>query len=252
MTTELLRQGIEAAKAGQAAQAHNILKQVIEREPQNEKAWLWLSGVVQTDEQRLICLQNVLAIDPHNKIAQRGLAALRQKAIVIKPLPEGLSQPGSVITEPPAFITSSVSRPETKKSSPWAVVALVALIMLVVGLWCNDRWNAVFRPNSDSSATPTPTRSTIGKQGILHVDRGPSTHPVAIDEDTLKELFRVIDAKDDYGMSELLQTGRLLPVQDGTKILMIDEGLYTTKIRILEGPYAGRSGWVPYEWIIIK
>ena len=90
MTTsdELLRQGIEAAKAGQVTKAHGLLKQVVEREPQNEKAWLWLSGVVQTDEQRLVCLENVLAINPHNQIAQRGLTVLRQKAIAVEPLPE--------------------------------------------------------------------------------------------------------------------------------------------------------------------
>lgn len=93
---ELLRRGIEAAKAGQVAQAHSLLKQVVEQEPRNEKAWLWLSGVVETDEQRLVCLQNALAINPHNMAAKRGLAALRQKAVAVKPLPEKpVSQPPS-------------------------------------------------------------------------------------------------------------------------------------------------------------
>lgn len=87
---ELLRRGIEAAKAGQVVKAHRLLQQVVEREPQNEKAWLWLSGVVETDDQRSVCLQNVLAINPHNQAAQRGLTALRQKAVAVKPLPEKL------------------------------------------------------------------------------------------------------------------------------------------------------------------
>lgn len=66
---ELLQKGINAAKSKQVAEARSLLKQVVELEPRNETAWLWLSGVVETDEQRIVCLENVLDINPANKVA---------------------------------------------------------------------------------------------------------------------------------------------------------------------------------------
>lgn len=80
MTVEsLLREGIAALKVGHRAKARNLLMQAIEQDEHNETAWLWLSGAVDTDEARAICLRNVLVINPGNEVAQRGLASLAAK-----------------------------------------------------------------------------------------------------------------------------------------------------------------------------
>jgi hypothetical protein len=71
-----LRQGIAAVNAGQKTEARRILMQVVRQDKRNEMAWLWLSGTVDTDEERRICLENVLAIDPNNGAARRGLEHL--------------------------------------------------------------------------------------------------------------------------------------------------------------------------------
>ena len=75
-----LAQGIAAARAQQKKQARDLLERVIEADPYNEQAWLWLSGVVDTHEERRICLDNVLAINPQNEMAQAGLRKLDQQA----------------------------------------------------------------------------------------------------------------------------------------------------------------------------
>jgi hypothetical protein len=82
MTTDadLLKQGIAALNVGQKEKAYSLLMQVLERDKRNEMAWLWLSGAVDTDEDRRICLENVLAINPNNGIAQQGLEALRKSS----------------------------------------------------------------------------------------------------------------------------------------------------------------------------
>ena len=71
-----LKAGITAAKAGRWEQARELLLQVVEVDEQNEQAWLWLSGVVPGDEDRRVCLENVLTINPDNELAQKGLARL--------------------------------------------------------------------------------------------------------------------------------------------------------------------------------
>ncbi len=73
---QLLQQAIRAAKAGDRDQAHQILLQIVEQDEKNETAWLWLSGTVKTKEDRQICLENVLAINPNNEIAKKGLKKL--------------------------------------------------------------------------------------------------------------------------------------------------------------------------------
>ncbi len=69
-----LTDGIAAAKAGKRAEARELLLRVVNADENNVRAWLWLSRVVTTLEDREVCLQNVLALDPANEAAQRGLA----------------------------------------------------------------------------------------------------------------------------------------------------------------------------------
>src|SRR5512139_3715616 len=72
-----LSDGIAAAKAGKRVEARELLLRVVEADENNVRAWLWLSSVVTTLEDRETCLQNVLALDPVNEAAQRGLAKVR-------------------------------------------------------------------------------------------------------------------------------------------------------------------------------
>ena len=75
-TNALLQQGIALAKAGRHEEARELLLQVIDQDERNETAWLWISGVVDNDEDRGIALENVLLINPNNEWAKRGLAIL--------------------------------------------------------------------------------------------------------------------------------------------------------------------------------
>jgi hypothetical protein len=72
----LLQSGKKAAKNSDPAQARELLLAVIEADEKNEEAWLWLSSVVESGEDRRICLENVLVINPENAHAKRGLTQL--------------------------------------------------------------------------------------------------------------------------------------------------------------------------------
>ncbi|MBN1483626.1 MAG: tetratricopeptide repeat protein [Chloroflexia bacterium] len=75
----LLEEGIAAARAGNKAQARQLLMRVTELDQVNEQAWLWLSGVVDDLEEMQICLENVLTINPQNERARKGLIWLQGK-----------------------------------------------------------------------------------------------------------------------------------------------------------------------------
>jgi tetratricopeptide (TPR) repeat protein len=72
-----LTDGIAAAQAGKRAEARELLLRVVAIDEENGEAWLWLSRVVTTLEDREVCLANVLTLDPANEAAQRGLAEVR-------------------------------------------------------------------------------------------------------------------------------------------------------------------------------
>jgi hypothetical protein len=72
-----IEEAVEQIRAGNRDEGRQMLETILEEDENNEDVWLWLSSVVDTDEDREICLENVLAIDPDNEVAQKGLEALR-------------------------------------------------------------------------------------------------------------------------------------------------------------------------------
>ncbi len=98
-TAELLQRGIAAARAGRKVEASRLLMQVVERDEHNEQAWLWLSGVVDSLDDRRVCLENVLALNPNHSAALAGLRHLDQAAAAearsrVPPPPSG-AQPAA-------------------------------------------------------------------------------------------------------------------------------------------------------------
>jgi len=80
--TELTQQGISALKAGDKQSALKLLRLAIQNNPKDIQAWLWLSGAVDTNQERVECLQAILKIDPNNQIAIQGLAQLVSQGAV--------------------------------------------------------------------------------------------------------------------------------------------------------------------------
>ena len=76
---EVLNRAIRLAREKQREEARQLLLQVIERDERHEQAWLWLSGVVDDPADMQVALANVLAINPGNEAARRGLDTLRQR-----------------------------------------------------------------------------------------------------------------------------------------------------------------------------
>ncbi len=77
VVSRLLKAGMEAVKEERLEEAKELLYQVIDLDEGNEKAWLWLSGVVLGVDERIVCLENVLAVNPHHQLARQGLRYLQ-------------------------------------------------------------------------------------------------------------------------------------------------------------------------------
>jgi hypothetical protein len=73
---DALQAGIAAAREGRRQEARELLQRALQANPRSQQGWLWMSGVVDTDDERRICLEQVLTINPHNQTAQIGLEKL--------------------------------------------------------------------------------------------------------------------------------------------------------------------------------
>ncbi len=76
---EKVQQAMAAFKAGRKAEARALLMSVVDENESHETAWLYLSAMVDTLEEQQICLENVVAINPANEKARKGLESLNQK-----------------------------------------------------------------------------------------------------------------------------------------------------------------------------
>ena len=71
-----LDEAIVLIEAGDLGAGRIILEQLLEADEGDDQAWLWLSKAVEEQESHVICLQNVLALNPDNDEARNRLAAL--------------------------------------------------------------------------------------------------------------------------------------------------------------------------------
>jgi tetratricopeptide (TPR) repeat protein len=71
-----LADAIEYIRLGNRDEGREILEELLEEDESNDMGWLWMSAVIEDDEERKICLENVVAINPDNAVAQRALKAI--------------------------------------------------------------------------------------------------------------------------------------------------------------------------------
>lgn len=118
---DLVRKGIEAAREGNKAAARDFFERAVEIDDRDERAWFWLASVAETDDERRICLRNVLHINPNNERAQRALEKLEQKETELSGGDEVL--PGISRRTLVLLVGSGV-----------AVIALIAIIFLFLSI----------------------------------------------------------------------------------------------------------------------
>ena len=77
-----LLDAIDHIQAGDREAARPILQQLIRDDSDFEDAWLWMSVAVEHVDQSMVCLENVLRINPRNTYAVNALGRLRANDIL--------------------------------------------------------------------------------------------------------------------------------------------------------------------------
>ena len=66
-SAEILRQALDAARNGRELTARDLFRDVVRLDPNNEVAWMWLSGLLDPLEDRIAACERVLSINPGNR-----------------------------------------------------------------------------------------------------------------------------------------------------------------------------------------
>jgi hypothetical protein len=124
---ELTQRGIQALRSGDRSGARTLLTAAIQADPNDVTAWLWLTGALDTDGERVACLRQVLRIDPNNSAAARGLKQIldRQAAGITtpppaqeQPAPESAPAPADLSAMREAYTEAAVDTDEADDSAP--------------------------------------------------------------------------------------------------------------------------------------
>lgn len=78
-STQVLQTAIQAARAGRRAEARDLLIGLVEVDPRNEMAWMWLAGLVDSLEDQIVACENVLTLNPANEKVRTHLVELRRR-----------------------------------------------------------------------------------------------------------------------------------------------------------------------------
>ena len=106
---ELMQAGREAYKQGQRRLAHDHWHEAATVDPYNEHVWLSLFRVLETDDDRIACLENIIAINPMNVQARQRLRAIQH--------PSAAAKSAAKTAHKPAAQTSSGKRASRSKTA---------------------------------------------------------------------------------------------------------------------------------------
>jgi hypothetical protein len=162
-----IQQAIKLIETGKFDQAHSLLLEKLQADPENDVAWYWMSKVVATDL-REECLQEALKYNPKNARARVALDELQGKP-VDAPGKWSTAETAAAEKAPPKTKTQSVSvgpqhRPNT---IPAAIVIFVLALILSAVTYFFTREDLAYRNEGRVvSATVTELNKERGSEGV--------------------------------------------------------------------------------------
>jgi hypothetical protein len=182
--TVTLQDAIDAIQGGDLAAGKQLLAKLLQQDPNDEAAWIWMSGTIDDIDQRRYCLEKVLAINPDNPTARAGLSRLGftlPEATPPTPLARmdhGLGQPDSE-PQPAQPITPAFVYPQNDETIDESTIVEDTFIGDIVAAM-----------NKDESASPPPTDTDLN--WLLPAEEA-SASSARSSEQELREMFSAMD-----------------------------------------------------------
>ena len=155
---------------------------------------------------------------------------------------QGLAQDGETLTEVQPNQESWIKRRRT-----WLVLLGLAVAILAIVSIIMMRPDSGTSAGGDGSISRTASNLSPGSEVILYV-QGRNSVMVAVDEKALDELISAISTRGDDAQT-LIQSGRVFPIPNKTRVRIIEAGFAKLRVRIIEGDKVMFEVWVPERWV---
>jgi tetratricopeptide (TPR) repeat protein len=118
----MITEAIAAARGGDRARARDLFSRLLRTDSANAEYWVWMSSVVDTDRERIYCLESALKVDATNRAAMRGLVILGARKPADAELASVLRIPRRQVA-----VVSSIAPVTRRRRINWGMVALSAV-----------------------------------------------------------------------------------------------------------------------------
>lgn len=158
----MFTEAVAAVRAGDQTRARDLFSRLLRIDSSNPEYWLWMSAVVESERERLYCLQSVLRHDPTNRAALRGLTILGAHEPDKTELSSALKIPHRKIVPP-----DKLQSPVLQIASNWRTMGIAAIVLavfiVILGFLFSPRGTGVAPdlPTPSPTFTHTPVPPTI-------------------------------------------------------------------------------------------
>ncbi len=125
-----LTEAIAAARSGDRSHARELLSKLLRADSANPEYWIWMSSVVDSQREKLYCLDSALKLDPSNRAALRGQVILGARS------PEEAELASAIKIARRQTASATVARPTARGPGfrfPWRAAGLLILGVFAVG-----------------------------------------------------------------------------------------------------------------------
>ena len=120
---------------------------------------------------------------------------------------------------------------------------VVVIVLWVIGSLAGG-------PASSPSATQ-PERSRSGScaadKCVVRAPTGAPQVPLAVSKAAFDEM---LSAGSDQATAVMIMNGTVFLVPQNTSVSIVERTFTARKVLVTEGAALGRSGWLPYEWVV--
>jgi len=123
-------------------------------------------------------------------------------------------------------------------------IVIAVIIFAIIVLY------PIFTNTGNGDATAAGEAKTEWKAGdVGRTISSANLIPVGVSREALDALMKADTANDEVGRQQLRNSGQIMPIQPGIRVLVLTTQPYELEVRIMDGPYQGSSGWTPQEFI---
>ncbi len=154
----MLQKAVDAIEQAKYADAREILTRLLKTNQNNPTIWVWLSAAMETNKERLYCLQTAYKLDPTNSAAKRGLVLMGALPAEenVQPFPMNHPRPW----QDKVKITDEKEKPTGIRRITGNPLFRIAALVLV-GLLCLGAVAGGFAISARLQPTPRAARSTL-------------------------------------------------------------------------------------------